>query len=158
MNDTRFARDARLSWTLMRRNGDILREDHRTVHLEANASAKLCDIALADVAFDPTDTILRARLSDGDTLLNETKYFFAPFAEMPARDAHVHCSCHPLDDSHYSITLTADRFIWLLHLPEPADTTYSDNDFDLWPNEPKTITVYSSIKEFSPTMHWMGKI
>lgn len=158
MNDTRFAREAHLSWTLMRRNGDILLDGSRAVRLEANASAMLCEIALAGVPFDPADAVLRARLSDGDTLLNETKYFFAPFAEMPAHGAHIHYTCHPLDVSHYSITLTSDHFIWLLHLPEPADTTYSDNDFDLWPNEPKTITVHSSTKDFSPTMHWMGKI
>ncbi len=156
MNDTRFAKDATLSWTLLRRNGDVLLEGTRAVRLEANASAELAQVALAGISFDPSDAVLRVRLTDNDALLNETKYFFAPFSEMPARDAHIQCTCLPLDDTHYTLTLTADRFVWMLHLAEPDGTAYSDNDFDLWPNEPKTLTVQTSTPTFSPTLRWMG--
>lgn len=157
MNDTRQVQKARLEWTLMSLNGRVLAEDHQGVHLTENQSIHLADADLSAVKFDPADAIFRARLIVDGRIINETKYFFAPFAEMVARNASVSCTFRPLEAGRYEVSLTADRFVWMLHLAEPEGTAYAENDFDLYPGETKTITVTTSNEKFSPVLHWMGK-
>ena len=156
MNDTRQAAEARLSWTLMTLQGQVLLEGQQEVQLPENQSVHLADVSLEGVAFEPDHCILRARLTANGQLVNETKYFFAPFAQMVPQDAQVQCSVHPAGEDQYAVTLRADRFVWMLHLAEP-DVTYPDNDFDLWPGEEKTLLVHTQNPNFTPVLHWMGK-
>lgn len=157
MNDTLRAQDAHLTWTLLTVDGDTLAAGERDVRLPANQSAHLADVALAELTFEPERTVLRVRLTQQGQLVNECRYFLAPFAEMTAKDAQVDVRLRRLSDGAYAVTLTADRFVWMLHLAEPDGTTYSDNDFDLWPGEQRTVTVTTANAAFEPVLHWMGK-
>lgn len=157
MNDTLQSQQAQLEWTLMTLEGKVLAAGQQSVCLTENQSAHLTDVDLSAVAFDPCNAIFRARLTANGAIINETKYFFAPFAEMVARDAHVNCTCRPLEGDRYELSLSTDRFVWMLHIAEPNGITCSDNDFDLYPGETKTITVTASQKNFVPVLHWMGK-
>ena len=87
MNDTRFAEDATLEWTLLTWDGSVLNSGEQPVHLPENASVFLADVSLEGLAFDPVQNICRARLVQNGRIVNEAKYFFAPFAEMTAPDA-----------------------------------------------------------------------
>lgn len=155
MNDTRQERPARLVWQVMTLTGEALLSGARDVLLPANQSIPLTDVALG--ALDPAQTVFRARLIADGEVIHETKYFFAPFAEMVARGASVRCDVRPLPDGRYEAALTADRFVWMLHLAEPEGVTASDNDFDLWPGETKTVTLTAPQEPFIPAMHWMGR-
>lgn len=157
MNDTRQAHGVRLEWTLMTLQGRVLLEGAQDVNLPRNQSVRLTDVDLSGISLAPENTVFRARLTDGEAVLQETKYFFAPFAEMVPRDVDVRCQCRPLAQGQYQVTLTANRFVWMLHLAEPDGTVYSDNDFDLWPGEAKTVTVTAGAPDFAPVLHWMGK-
>lgn len=157
MNDTLQPQQAQLEWTLMTLEGKALAAGQQSVCLTENQSAHLTDVDLSAVVFDPSNAIFRARLTANGAIINETKYFFAPFAEMVARDAHVNCTCRPLEGDRYELSLSTDRFVWMLHIAEPNGITCSDNDFDLYPGETKTITVTASQKDFVPVLHWMGK-
>lgn len=157
MNDTLHTQAAQLEWRLMTVRGQVLREGKQHVQLPANRSVRLADVDLSGVLFIPESTVFRARLTVDEAVVNETKYFFAPFAQMISRDGAVQCCCCPLAQGQYEVTVTADRFVWMLHLAEPDGTRYSDNDFDLWPGESKTVTVTTSDPNFEPVLHWMGK-
>lgn len=157
MNDTCQVQTAQLEWTLMTLRGAVLAEGRQSVHLAENQSVRLADVELSSVKLDPADAILRARLTVNGKIINETKYFFAPFAEMVALDASVTCTCRPVAAGKYEVSLTADRFVWMLHLAEPDGTACSDNDFDLYPGETKTITVTTGDVKYAPVLHWMGK-
>lgn len=157
MNDTLQQQQARLEWTLMTLEGTVLAEERQAVHLAENQSARLADVDLSAVAFDPGNAVFRARLTADGTIINETKYFFAPFADMVARDARVSCTCRPLGNDRCELSLSADRFVWMLHLAEPEGVACQDNDFDLWPGETKTVTVTRNQQDFAPVLHWMGK-
>lgn len=157
MNDTRTANRADLSWALMTLDGKVLLSGTQEVLLSANCSEHLADVDLSDVSFDPANAVFRARLSVAGQTVNETKYFFAPFSEMPARNADVHCAYRAVEAGLYELTLTSDRFVWMLHLAEPDGSQYAQNDFDLWPHEPRTVLVRSSDPNFAPELHWMGK-
>lgn len=157
MNDTRQVENARLEWTLMTLQGDTLLEGEEPVQLPENQSVHLADVALTAAPFDPANTVFRARLHADGQPVHETKYIFAPFAQMIPADAHVDCSVKQTAEGQYAVTLTADRFVWLLHIAEPDGTICSDNDFDLWPGDPRTITVTTDDRNYVPLLHWMGK-
>lgn len=157
MNDTRLSQTAQLEWTLMTLRGSVLMEGRKTVLLPENQSVRLEGIGLQSVRLEPAETILRARLLLEDRIVNETKYFFAPFAEMIAEDAHVRYIHRVLAEDRHEVTLTTDRFVWMLHLAEPEGISFSENDFDLWPGEEKTVTVVTNEKDFIPVLHWMGE-
>ena len=157
MNDTRDPQEAQLTWTLMTLQGDVLLKGQQAVQLPANQSVHLADVDLSGVDFDPVNAVFRARLTAEGQPVNETKYFFAPFAEMVTCDADVQYTCRPLEPGRYEVTLSAGRFVWMLHLAEPDGAVYSENDFVLWPGEEKTITVTTNEPNFNPVLHWMGK-
>ncbi|MBQ8556133.1 MAG: hypothetical protein IJ438_09720 [Clostridia bacterium] len=157
MNDTLRLQQGQLEWTLMTLQGAVLQEGRQSVQLPENQSALLAEISLTQVLLEPENTILRARLLADGQVVNETRYFFAPFKEMIPRDAAIQYRCRPLAEGQYEVTLTADRFVWMLHLAEPEGTVCSDNDFDLWPNEPKTVIVTTDQKNFAPVLRWMGQ-
>lgn len=157
MNDMRQAAEAQLEWKLMTRQGDVLLEGRQAVHLPGNQSVHLAAVDLSGVRLEPENTVFRARLLAGGQTVNETKYFFAPFAEMVSHAASVQCSVCPVTEEQYAVTLTADRFVWMLHLAEPEGVACSDNDFDLWPGEAKTVIVTTRKPNYTPVLHWMGK-
>ena len=157
MNDTLSSRDLVLVWSLMTVDGSVLLEGKGSVALPGNQSVLLKTVDLSGLRFAPENTVFRARLMEEDRVINETKYFLAPFKEMIARDARVRCEWRMLEAGRFAVTLTANRFVWMLHLAEPDGTVCSEDDFDLWPGESRTVTVTTNAPEFAPVLHWMGK-
>ena len=157
MNDTRHDAAATLDWALLTRDGRVLKSGSQAAELPANASIPLAEINLEGVGFDPAQTIFRARLIQDGNIVNETKFFFAPFAEMTAPDAAVAVQARPIGEGKYEVGMTANRFVWMAHLCEPGGTAYSQNDFDLWPGETRTVTVATTAADFAPALTWMGK-
>ena len=157
MNDTLSQQEAQLEWAVITTNGRVLRQGQQAAVLPANQSVRLGEADLEGLAFEPEKTVFRARLVKDGQIINEAKYFFAPFDAMIPADAHVDCQCIPVGEDTYQVNLTADRFIWMLHLAEPDGVTYSENDFELWPGEHKTLTATTNQKDFTPILHWMSK-
>jgi beta-mannosidase len=157
MNDTCAASAATLQWAMLSITGRVLLEGTQDVHLPENASVFLADVSLEGLAFDPAQNIFRARLVQNGRIVNETKYFFAPFAEMTAPDAEVDVQTRQISGDQYEVILTANRFVWMAHLREPDGTTYSDNDMDLWPGEPCRIVATTDDPHYTPLLVWMGK-
>ena len=154
MNDTRRSERVRLEWVVMTLTGEVLLAGGQEAQMSANQSVHLADVTLNAGMIDPARTVFRARLTADGAILHETKYFFAPFAEMVARDAAVRCDTRLLPDGRVEAALTADRFVWMLHIAEPDGVTASDNDFDLWPGETRTVTVTGRA---TPELRWMGR-
>lgn len=157
MNDTLREEEALLTWTLLTVDGEVLAESECPAMLPANQSVRLLPLSLTGVEFQPERTVLRVRLTQHGRLVNECKYFFAPFANMTAGNAPVDVRVRRLSAGQYEVTLTAECFVWMLHLAEPDGTVYSDNDFDLWPGEPRTVIVTTNDSAFQPKLDWMGK-
>ncbi|MBR4068390.1 MAG: hypothetical protein IKK08_07170 [Clostridia bacterium] len=157
MNDTLHTASARVEWSLMTLSGQVLTQGAKDVSLPRNGTAHLCDVSLEGIAFDPAQTVFRARLYHDGEQVNETRYFFAPFAEMAKQNADVTIESRRLSDTAVEVTLTADRFVWMAHLTEPDGATPDSNDFDLWPGESRKVIVTTDDPDYSPVLHWMGK-
>lgn len=157
MNDTRVQAQCSMSWDLMTLDGKCIQSGSQAVSIPVNASVPLSQISLEGICFDPKSTVFRARLMQDGQMLNESKYFFAPFAQMIPETANVDLLTRKTGQGRYEVTLTADSFLWMAHLAEPDGTAYSDNDFDLWPGESRTVSVVSDDPDYVPKLTWMGK-
>ena len=156
-NDTLEDRAAALEWVVMTTEGETLREGRQTVQLPANGSVHLTDVPLEGLAIVPEKTVFRARLLADGRIINESKYFFAPFAEMIPAKAHVGCRREAVGGDTFRLTLKSDRFVWMLHIAEPDGVTASENDFELWPGETREVLVTAKGGHYAPELHWMGK-
>ena len=154
MNDTREDICGKLEWCIMTVRGDVLRGAALDVRIGANRSEKIADVSVENLKIVPEQTLLRARLLCGGTVVNETKYFFAPFREMAADHAEVKVECAALDEAHYELSLTADCFVWLLHIDEPDGVACDENDFSLWPGETRKVVVAAG-PEYAPSVNWL---
>ena len=150
MNDTLTDAALTAEYTVMTVDGQILKAEKTNALLPANQSVCVLQADVAGLGFDPKKTVLRARLWQEGTLLAESKYFFAPFRKMLNQTPKIRCDYQQAAENQWKVTLTADKFVWLLHLAEPNGTVYSKNDFDLWPGEKRTVTVTTDQAAFAP--------
>ena len=95
-------------------------------------------------------TVLLARMLKNGTVISESRYFFAPFRKMLNQAPEILCESEYIGNRQWQVTLRCSSFVWLLHLAEPDGTACSDNDFDLWPGEARTVTVTSDQTSFKP--------
>ena len=59
----------------------------------------------------------------------ENRCFLAPFKDLHLEKTPVHCEAAPCGDA-VTLTLTADRYVWLCHLPHDEGVFFDNNDFD----------------------------
>ncbi len=157
MNDTREEQAVTLSWRLMTLNGEILRSGEKECTLHANTSVQLDAVDVTGLIADPAKVILHAEIRQSGEIISENRYFFAPFKEMLCENAVPECVTEKLADHTFRLTLTSDRFLWMLHIETPDGVTVSDNDFDLLPGEPRVVTVHADTADYTPTLHWLGE-
>lgn len=157
MNDTRQAQSVTLKWRLMTLTGEVLRSGEKPCILPANASVEIEAVHVAGVISDPAQVILHAELEQNNQRISENRYFFAPFQKMLCRDAAPEYITERLDESTFRLTLTSNRFVWMLHIETPDDVAVSDNDFDLLPGETRQVLVRTSQPNYTPVLHWLGE-
>ncbi len=150
-NDQLQPQQATLRWRVMTFGGQVLREETQDVTLAANAVQTLAEVDISSFCRDytPEETILHATLTQGEAIRSENRYFFAPYGTLRLRDARVRWE---IDRESGEMTLVSDTFVWMLHLPEAAGITYSDNDFDLLPGEARTIRLGGELTGFVPRL------
>ena len=84
---------------------------------------------------------LYGKVTAGGEVLSENRYFFAPYGKLALKPATVSCEVEELSDTAYELTLSADSFVWMLHLATPDGVEVSDNDFDLLPGTVVKVVV-----------------
>ncbi len=155
MNDTLSPQQGELRWRLMTRKGEILSRGSRTCVLPPNGVVGLADVPVVQV--EPDETLLHAAFYINGECVNENRYFLAPFAKMACPDAAPQCVPEPLDSRHIRLRLYSDAYVWMLHLETPDGVELSDNDFDLFPGEERSVIVEVDGEGYVPRFHWIGE-
>lgn len=132
-----------VEYKVMTFDGKIIKSGKAEQSIAANSVAKVLEVAISDIKdiFVPEETILYASVKEGEQVLNENRYFFAPYGKLALQSANVSCDVKTLSDTSCELTLSADTFVWMLHLATPDGVEISDNDFDLLPEMEKKIVV-----------------
>jgi beta-mannosidase len=135
-----------LEYCVMSFSGEVLLDETIVAEVPANSSVKLTetDISrLKNMGFTPETCFLYAKISVRGETVCDNKYFFAPYAKLQIPKPNIRTSFRQAD-GQTTATFSSDSFVWMLHLPEEPGTDnmeYSDNNFDLIPHLPKTITI-----------------
>ncbi len=153
-NDMLEAKVLLVKYQLMDFEGSIFKAGEKEICLAANAVETIMEVDIADVPeLVPENTILYAQIYEDGKLINENRYFLAPYKELELQKAKVDCKIEKTAEDLYEMTLSADTFVWMIHIEEPELAVLSDNDFDLIPGQKKHIVVScSQIEEFAPRL------
>lgn len=155
-NDTLADKEITLEYKILTFDGGECQSGRIVKELRANSAEKFTEVDLSDIknGFVPEKTILYARVMDKDVILNENRYFFAPYKELKLKSAMVKCIIKKCSENKAEITLKTDTFVWMLHLADIEGFEISDNDFDLYADSPKTITLEGNrISDYVPEIH-----
>lgn len=111
--------------------------------LQANTVIKVAQVSIEDVKdkFEPEKCLLLAVVKVDGKEVSANRYFFAPYKELELKAAAVSCKAEKISERTCKLTLSADTFVWMLHMATMDDIEYSDNDFDLLPDVPKEVII-----------------
>lgn len=132
-----------VEYKVMTFDGKVIKSGKAETAIAANSVARVTEVEISDIKdlFVPEETILYACVKEGEQVLNENRYFFAPYGKLALKPATVSCEVEELSDTAYELTLSADSFVWMLHLATPDGVEVSDNDFDLIPGKEANVVV-----------------
>ena len=142
-----------LEYQVLTFDGRELMGGQQDLTLAANSVKREIYVDVSAVAgredFVPEETLLYAKVFADGELLNENKYFFAPYGKLNLKQADISWEIEEVSEQETRLTVQADTFVWMLHLLDAEGFEYSDNDFDLLPGVPRTVTVLGdNVKEF----------
>lgn len=142
-----------LEYQVLTFDGRKLMDGQQELTLAANSVKREICVDVSAVAgredFVPEETLLYAKVFADGELLNENKYFFAPYGKLNLKQADISWKIEEVSDQEARLTVQADTFVWMLHLSDVEGFEYSDNDFDLLPGVPRTVTVWGdNLKNF----------
>ena len=106
----------------------------------AKPDAYTVDVTPCLADCDPCDLVVLCTASLDGEIMAENRCFLAPFKDLHLEKTPVHCEAAPCGDA-VTLTLTADRYVWLCHLPHDEGVFFDNNDFDLVPGTPVRVTV-----------------
>lgn len=155
-SDALEEREILLEYKILTFAGKELRSGTCKKVLGANSVEKIMDIDVSEFAgrFAPEETILYVQVKAGDVIINENRYFFAPYKELKLQPATVQCNIRMLSDMEAEIALTADTFVWMLHLGDMDEFEVPDNDFDLLPGTRKVLTIKGKgMRDYVPQIY-----
>lgn len=156
MNDALDEKQIILKYQLMTFDGRVIMEGAKEQVVAANAVEKLVLVDLSDVKAQlvPEETILYTQVIENGQVINENRYFLAPYKTLDLKEACVECKMEQMSDTMCELVLSADTFVWMLHLATPVGVEATDNDFDLIPGQKKKITVQcEKMASYVPELH-----
>lgn len=156
VNDTLAPQPIRWRWQILTVDGLVLRTAAGEATLPPNASVPLTPIPLDGLALAPAQTLLHAEITTADGTTADTRYFFAPYAQMLRPHPAPDCQVEALPDGLYRLRLHSATFVWQLHIAELDGVFAQDNDFDLLPGVTREVLVRAP-EGWKPEIHWVGE-
>jgi len=136
--------EANLQLQLMDFNGKSVWEKQIPLKIEANSSKIGFQIHKSELV-NPNDTsvlLLNAKLSKNKQFIAESNLYFAKFKNLILPEPQLQQELRNYTEFAAEITLSSPVLIKNLFLESDLDIRYSDNYFDLLPNQPKTIRLF----------------
>ena len=130
-------------------DGTVLWQKDVEANIKPNSSESYVDIR-KDNVLKPIDThhsVLVCELSDNGKVISSNNFYFHPIKNLPLPKVKVKAELFELPNG-YSITLSSDKLAKNVYLSADtdADLFFTDNYFDLLPNEKVTIECYTKGK------------
>lgn len=97
---------------------------------------------------DIDDTVIVCTVKDENAVIAQNRYFLAPYKNLMLQKAKVICTKEQ-KEGYVELTIKADTYVWLCHLPHNEGESFDNNDFDLIPNQEVKVKVFGkSVDEY----------
>lgn len=151
VNDLLESITAQLRLKLMDFNGKVVWEDMSVVELPANSSGNYFDVNKNEYEFtyrkQLDKLVLVAELVKAGEVLSKNTFYFKPFKELKIEKPTVEYGIVKTETG-FDIELKTDKLAKNIYLQIGGEKGFfSDNYFDLLPNEKVTINLKTSISE-----------
>ncbi|MEM8508436.1 MAG: glycoside hydrolase family 2 protein [Bacteroidota bacterium] len=90
--------------------------------------------------YDPSKTVLWAKLHLQDSLVAEKIRYLSPFKELKLPNPELHYEIREKETT-FEVTFTTQRLAKDIYLASSGSGNFSDNYFDLLPGQSKTVTI-----------------
>lgn len=160
INDLLIEKQIHLEYKIFTMQGEVLKQGQVESIIDSNSVKECIQIDIMDIKeiLVPENTVLHVQISYNGEVLNENRYFFAPYNKLQLETAKVNCCIKKLSKSKLEIALEASNFVWMLHIATPDGIEYSDNDFDLLPNSKKIFYVEGQeLENYVPDFYSLNK-
>jgi len=136
-----------LELKLMTFDGRIVWQKNIAIVIDSNASALVFHSALNDIQLKDikTTVLLYAKLSQGGEVIVEQNHYFSELKELELPKDSIFSSTK-IKNHEVKLTLYSKSLMKNLYITSDADGSYSDNYFDLLPNQAKEIDFIPSDK------------
>ncbi len=155
-SDVLMNKEVVLEYRVLTMDGRKLMSGAYTKIIPANSVEKCMEVDISQLqgSFLPEETFLYVQVCEGDTVLSENRYFFAPYKDLQLPEATVTYALEGIGEHKAELTLQADGFVWMLHIADTEGIELGDNDFDLLNNQKKVITIEGkNIVDYAPQMY-----
>ncbi|MGG4143677.1 glycoside hydrolase family 2 protein [Paenibacillus algorifonticola] len=125
--------------------GEVLKQFAVPVSLQPNNGHIACSLELAALlpeGIQPGKVVLVAKLKQGGLLVEEKEHYFRPMNELGLAVPAIKIS-EVEGSGGTAYVLETDTLAKQVRLSASIEGVFSDNYFDLLPNEPRTITFYA---------------
>lgn len=140
---------ATLEITISKLTGEVINSYRKSVKVPANASRKLFSVNLEQAlkGIPKEEIFIHAKLTDKEKNTYANNYFPVKQKEVDYPKATLSKSIRPVEGG-FDVTLKSDCFARAVFLATgDADSSFSDNYFDILPGESVTVTVSTNLPQ-----------
>ncbi|MBQ9141244.1 MAG: hypothetical protein IJX63_05550 [Lachnospiraceae bacterium] len=148
-----------LEYKVLTFDGKELKSGTSCKVLTANSVEKLLEVDITDMQSElvPEEAILYACIKGEGQIINENRYFFAPYKALKLKSPKIRYSVKMLSDTRAELILASDTFVWMLHVADMEGVEVSDNDFDLLAGMEKTVVIEGeNVKDYVPQIYGLN--
>lgn len=136
ISDKLFSTRAELNLVLMDFNGQILAEKTMEIMIPENSSGVYMEESLPGI--DATTHLLKAVLRTDQDILAENVFYFAPVKQLHLPDPEIAMEV-AASENGVVIRVSSPQLVKDVYLVSDSEGFFSNNFFDLMPNEPTEI-------------------
>lgn len=143
LNDTPQNHEVEIEYGALTFTGEPLFSKRQLMTI-AGCTSLLLDSVEAELAqvADPSRAFLFARLYDRQgQLLDRNRQFLRSPQELNLPQDSMAYEIEKLDGQTWEVHVSAEAFVWMVKIDADENLRCSDNAFDLWPGERKTVRV-----------------
>ncbi len=140
--------DAILNISLLDFSGNMIENIDKEVIIKANSSSVYSTQSVENLMGNnnPNEVLLQSKIMQKDSVIDENIFYFVSPKELNLPIPSVEFEIQQIDDFNYSITLFTDVLSKNVYLQNNIEGHFSDNYFDLLPNQNKVVFFASDIK------------
>lgn len=143
LNDTPQERHVEIEFGCQTFWGEIIFQERKPVYINPCCAVEVADLsaALTSVS-DRRRAFVYARVFDAQgQLLDRNRQFLVPIQDVQMPEDTMICEITRVDTRTWQVDLAAKHFVWMVKIDADENLECSDNAFDLWPGEHKSVHV-----------------